>query len=445
MRVVAAFSFVTILIVLLMSYDIIRSAVGVVATPAAVGVGAAIVLSIGGSGAAFAWALFQSAEGRRMKNRQIRAKAQRIEAEALATLRASAGPIIAEANQGVYKTLWQGDQMVEVRRVDLPLPAVNGLPVRLDANQLALLDRWNQYHATSKKDRWEVAPAPPPPAAAGQLGPGLPPLLPRLVGAQRLIIAGNSDAGKTTLIKWMIAHRADHSAIVVIDPHAPSKILGYDCIGAGRDYEAIAAALESLVELMSNRYEDVRLGVMNYGQHQRISVFIDEWTGIVQNIKDAGRLLAILLVESRKVNIHLTVIAHSTTIEALGLPDAQIRKSAMIVELSGGNDGSARRAFVLPAAKTNPDGSKATPTEHALPGPFAGYAQPAPPVVRELPDAKILRALRMDADGASVTAIAKEYFGVDKPNGSQTRQIRDLLKRATEARQGHDNGTTGAR
>jgi hypothetical protein len=333
--------------------------------------------------------------------------------------------------------------MIEVRRVDIPLPAVNGLPVHLDPTQAALLDRWNRYHATAKNgggDRWEIAQPP----VAGQLEPGLPPLLPKLVDAQRLIIAGPSDAGKTTLIKHIIASRADHSGIIVIDPHAPSKILGFDCIGAGRDYEAIAAALESLVELMTARYEDVRLEMMKYGQHHRVSVFIDEWTGIVRNIKNAGDMLAILLIESRKVNIHLTVIAHSTTVEALGLPDAQIRKSATVIELTGGQ-GSSRRAFVLPASKVNPDGSKATPVEHALPGPFPGYVQPQPPMVRELPDARILRALRMEADGASITAIAKEYFGVEKPNGGQTKAVRDLLRRAMEARQSYDNGTTEAR
>lgn len=262
-----------------------------------------------------------------------------------------------------------------------------------------------------------------------QLPAPMEPILPRLVAAQRLIIAGGSDAGKTTLIKHIIAGRADHSKIIPIDPHAPSKLLGYDVIGAGRDYAAIERALESLLVLMTARYQDVKAGDFQYGQHERVSVFIDEWTGIVREIRSAGDMLATLLTESRKVNIHLALCCHSTTVDALGLPDAQIRKSATVVEITGGNDGTPRRAFIHPASKTNPDGSKALPQEYALPGPFVGYVQPAGEieVVSALPEARVIRAVIDHQNGVSDTAIAKAFYQVKRPNAAQIADVRALF------------------
>lgn len=271
-----------------------------------------------------------------------------------------------------------------------------------------------------------------------EAGPAaLPPLLPAIAQTQRLILAGNSDSGKTTLVKWLISSRDGH-LFIILDPHAPSKILGYDVIGAGRDYAAIEGALESLILLMSERYNDVARGIFGYGQHSKISVFIDEWTSINRKVKSAGEMLATLLTESRKVNIFLTFCVHSLTNDVVGV-DNQIKKSAMQIELTGGN-GHPHRAFIHPNSKIAHDGSKATIQEYAPPGPFAGHPQPAA-VVLSLPDAKILHAQQMERDGASVTAIAREYFGVDRPNGTQIKEVKTLLERAKIERQTHDKRT----
>jgi energy-coupling factor transporter ATP-binding protein EcfA2 len=261
--------------------------------------------------------------------------------------------------------------------------------------------------------------------------PTVEPILPKLIEAQRLIVAGGSDSGKSTLAKHIMAARADHSQIIVIDPHAPSKILGYDVIGAGRDYEAIGAALESLVWIMTSRYTDVAQGFMGYGDHNRVSVFIDEWTSIQRKVDRAGEFFETLLTESRKVNMHLTLLTHSPNVDTLGI-SAAIRKSAMIVELVGGQ-GNPHRAFIHPNTKLAPDGSKAGPVEYALPGPFAGFAKPAGQVVLELPDARALKALAMSEAGESLTAIAREFYGVDNPNGRHLKEIKNLIKRAEQA------------
>lgn len=292
--------------------------------------------------------------------------------------------------------------------------------------EAAAWEMWQNTHGRRQAEPLAL------PDSTSEIAP--PPLLPKLLTAQRVIIAGGSDAGKTTLAKHIIAGRLDDSQVIIIDPHAPSKILGVDCIGAGRDYGAIEGALLSLCELMSHRYDDVKYGLAGYGEHDRISVFVDEWTGIRKNVKNAGELLGTLLVESRKVNIHLTFLTHSLTVDVLGI-DAQIRASAKLVQLYGGED-EEYRAFILPRTKIEPDGKKSLPVEYALPGLFVGYAQPQAEVVKALPDVRVLRAQRMKAEGASVTAITKVFYNVQRPNGGQIKAVRELLRRAAEERNG---------
>lgn len=233
------------------------------------------------------------------------------------------------------------------------------------------------------------------------------PVLPRLIEAQRLILAGPTGVGKSTIIKFIIANRSD-SLIIPIDPHSPSRILGYDVIGAGRDFVAIGDALETLILLMTARYGEVAQGIMGYQEHERISVFIDEWTSIRRKVPHAGDNLATLLTESRKVNIHLTICSHSATVEALGLPDAQIRKSATIVELT--ND---RKAFI-------------DKVEYSLPGPFPDYVAPQGQVIKSLPNSQTLKAQILKAQGFSDTAIAREVFGVEQANSSQINKVRKM-------------------
>ncbi len=369
-------------------------------------------------------------ERRRAEIREIDARASKIQREAEVTV--ITAPIghqihIADTRDGTY---WRSAHLEA--RIYANGPGSRALPT---ADELAAWLAWQELHSTARRPAL-AGPEPP------QLGPGgmvsLEPILPRLVAAQRLIIAGGSDAGKTTLIKHIIAGRADHSRIVVIDPHAPSKVLGFDVIGSGRDYAAIGQALESLEWLMTSRYHDVREGVLSYGQHNRVSVFIDEWTSIARYVDRAGEIFETLLTESRKVNIHLTVITHSPNVDTLGI-SAAIRKSAILVEITGGQ-GEPRRAFIHPTSKTNPDGSKARPREFALPGPFVGFPQPAGQVILELPDARTLQAQAMASEGASPTAIAREFFGVQRPNGQQINEVRELLERAQQARQNNDNG-----
>ena len=245
----------------------------------------------------------------------------------------------------------------------------------------------------------------------------LDPILPKLAKDQRVIIAGPSGSGKSTLAKHLIAARSD-GQVIIIDPHSPSKILGIDVIGSGRNYKAIEAALESLIQLMNTRYSDLSI------RQNRVSVFIDEWTGIRENIPKAGELLKTLLVESRKVNIHLVVLVHSLTVSTLGV-DAQIRASATQVQLYGSNSQD-RRALILPNTKIDPDGKKTRAKEYQLPGAFEGY--PSARIIDQLPSPEALKAQQLFAQGFKVTAIARELYKVEKATGPQIKAVKEMIK-----------------
>lgn len=331
-------------------------------------------------------------------------------------------------NAGATDQVYQYDALANITTpLHLQPGPVNG--VRIEPTELEIENY--RLHRLTTGSRAAALPGP---DLAAQLPAGPPPLLPVLLQAQRLIVGGGSDSGKSTLAKHLIAGRSEDSQIVVIDPHSPSRVLGYDVIGAGRDYHAIGQALESLELLMHERYTDVAAGLMGYFQHSRLSIFIDEWTGIIEAIPEAGSRLKVLLTESRKVNMFLCLLTHATTLDGLGLPSAQLKKSALIVELVGGQ-GQPHRAFVHPSTTLANDGKKARPVEYALPGPFTGWPQPAAEIVLDLPSPEIIKIQRMADEGASLRAMARELFpGVKDPGGPYIDQVKELLKRAEAAK-----------
>lgn len=389
-------------LVLWIASEPIIKAAGRVALPIMVFVGAAVTLTMFGIGSMLVWQQYESAKERRAKRKVVNAKEQLLLAQAHKTRQQSDFIITAApAGSQVYLSNLIDD-------VTKPLhlnPAlwVNGSPGQISVDELQRWAAFNALHATARRPEL----AAPEPAA-----PAVSPLLPVLASAQRLLLVGASDSGKSTLLKHLITARLQTGQVIVIDPHSPSKILGVDVIGAGRDYVAIGQALASLVYLMTERYSQIARGEVATGQHDRLTVIIDEWTGIARNIKDAGELLAQLLVESRKAQIHMVVATHSDNVKTLGIDgEGQLRASFTVCRLFGGN-GQPRRAFIDPTTKLGPNGEKLEPVEYSLPGPFEGYPRAgAGQVISSLPAAptseeyKVIDLLRQ---GASSYAICKE-------------------------------------
>ena len=103
-------------------------------------------------------------------------------------------------------------------------------------------------------------------------------LLSALDPVQRCLIVGPSDAGKTTLLQWIISRRLNNSKVIVIDPHAyPGKWPNCIVLGTGRNYAEIGRALHALILLMTKRYDEIGKGLVAEMAHNRLTIVIDEW------------------------------------------------------------------------------------------------------------------------------------------------------------------------
>jgi hypothetical protein len=161
-------------------------------------------------------------------------------------------------------------------------------------------------------------------------------LLTALDPVQRCLIVGPSDAGKTTLLQWIICRRQNISKVIVIDPHAyPEKWPHCIVLGTGRNYIEIDRALNALIQLMTKRYDEIGKGLVAEMAHHKLTIVIDEWRAIVYNVKDASEAIKTLLTESRKAAFSVFVGTHSERVKALGLEgEGDLKDGFAVVRLS---------------------------------------------------------------------------------------------------------------
>lgn len=218
--------------------------------------------------------------------------------------------------------------------------------------QLALAER-SQYPNLSSIHQ-VIQPAP---AAAAPASPALPDAgLPQLVSdsewrrwmdrAPHLLIAGRTEAGKTTLATALLIERAlAGDQILVLDPHyQPGKWAGVPTIGGGNDFENILATLPQLVREMRQRYAEFEQGKPTE-DFQRLTVLIDEVPAIVDacmGTTPAGRprlddprwskFAKRLGSEARKVRISVMLMTQSTLVQDI-LINTQQRENYLRVAL----------------------------------------------------------------------------------------------------------------
>ena len=195
-------------------------------------------------------------------------------------------------------------------------------------------------------------------------------LLSALDQEQAILIHGAKGTGKTTLLKHLMARR--HNCLI-LDPHgAPHKWPNCLMVGAGRDYEAIGLALTGLVALMNHRYGEIGQGLVPEGQHEKMTLLIDEYRGIVQNVSKSGKVITTLLTEARKAQMDMVLVSHSKLVKALGMQgEGDLREGFALVHLQ---ESHGRRTATLDVGQG--------PTPVRLPGPFpeGEMRRPAPPV-----------------------------------------------------------------
>ncbi len=281
---------------------------------------------------------------------------------------------------------------------------INGVPRHPTMTEARFWGRYQELHATAKPQpqiRTEK------PAELPATTEALQPILPLLLQSGRLLIGGGSDSGKSNLAKHIIAsHTKSGKQIIIVDPHAPSKILGIDVIGAGMDYATIDDTMQGLVELMKSRYEDVKAGVCKHHEHSPLFIVIDELTSIIDNCQAAPQAIKDLLTQSRKVNMTMLLLIHGLDTKTLKVPSG-IRSSSTLVWLEGGPT-KPYKSFILPDRGLQ--AKRADWTEYLAVNAFAGYPS-SDNVMIKMPDHKDIKISNLTRQGFSNNAICKAVFG----------------------------------
>lgn len=315
---------------------------------------------------------------------------------------------------------------------------INGKQIAATPEQVAT---WSAFHSRSQAATAAVIQEPIAPPAE------LPAIIPALVHRQRILIVGASDAGKTTLLRWLIDSRGK---CLVIDPQgSPGKWRGATMLGEGLNYRRISVALNQLSAEMKRRHAQIGTGEVLAGQYDKLTIIIDDLRGIIMNCKDAGKTLAHLLTDGRSTGLNLIIGTHSRYVKPLGLEgEGDLRKGFVIVELYGGN-GEQRGATL----EFNADKNK---IPHSLPGPHPDIeaaklkAQAAEKIETDLEsiladapipdestkptdDPERAEAIRsMYNEGMNRTKIAQS-FGYKQNGGSISYEIKTALEGATKA------------
>lgn len=155
--------------------------------------------------------------------------------------------------------------------------------------------------------------------------------------APHLLIAGRTEAGKTTLATAILIDRVlAGDAVLVLDPHyQPGKWAGVPTIGGGNNFEAILHALPYLVGEMGARFKEFERGRPTE-DFQRLTVLIDEVPAVVgacqeltpsggRKIVDPrwGKFAQRLGSEARKVRISVILLTQSTLVQDIQINSQQ--------------------------------------------------------------------------------------------------------------------------
>lgn len=248
-------------------------------------------------------------------------------------------------------------------------------------------------------------------------------LLTVLTQEQRVLIKGASDAGKTTLLQWLVSRKVSYSKVLVIDPHASSdKWAGCKVVGLGSNHKEIATALDKLIDLMVERYQDIAQGLVNEGEHSKITIVIDEWMSIAYQCGNAKQVMIRLLTESRKAAFSVYVGSHSDRVASLGLDGkGDLRDGFCMVKLTIVNDH--RQATIN-------YGNGEIPA--LLPGPFVVNApqlkEPDDFINLEVePNSQEAAILHLAEQGESFNEIARQIFG--SSGGHQVNKIKVTINK----------------
>lgn len=326
-------------------------------------------------------------------------------------------PILADANQQI----WVHERNGQYRNLalDMRVLVTDGqLPTEAEIQAWAL---WHSFHATANRNA----------ITAGQkLLDAVQPvdLLSFLRPVKRGLVVGASDAGKTTLLQWLIRERQELSQMVVIDPHCGPSKWPCEIIGLGGNHAEISRALDGFLALMKKRYREIGAGRVKEEGHKLITVIVDEWMAIAEECDNAGYVFGRLLAESRKANIHLWLGAQSERVGPLRLKGRGDLKEGLVIVKLNFNQITQERSAVVKIKYD--DHVETIPT--ILPGEFNGQVwEVSKPPKLELPEPEVgeieQRILAEYSPERSMRQITQAIWGEGKFGDHWNRKVYDVL------------------
>jgi len=342
-------------------------------------------------------------------------RAQRRKAEHEAAITTITAPI----NQQI----WVYESNGQYRNLGLDarvLIAEDRLPTEAEIQAWAL---WHSLHATANRGA----------IAAGQeLLDAVQPvdLLSHIRSVQRCLIVGSSDAGKTTLLKHVVTERAQSSHVIVIDPHAGPATWPAEIIGRGSNHAEISRALDGLLALMIKRYREIGAGKIGEGEHQRLTVIVDEWMSIEEECRNAAHVFGRLIREARKASIDTFVGSHSDRVASLGLTGkGDLRDGLEIIRLHY-NQWTGERSATITIKHANGE-KEIIPA--ILPGEFRDGVWTVEQPSLELPEPELSeieqQILAEYSPGRSMRQITQAVFGEGKFGDHWNRKVYDVLNK----------------
>lgn len=262
-------------------------------------------------------------------------------------------------------------------------------------------------------------------------------ILAALQHTPRGLIVGASDAGKSTVLRWLSEQASRQGNVVVIDPHsAPNKWPGgCTVIGAGSRHDLIEQALNALVNLMIERYRQIGRGEVQECGHPQVTIIVDEWMAIAEQCSNAKAILVRLLTESRKAAFAVYIGSHSERVRSLGLDGrGDLRQGFEIYHLEIDQRTGNRRAWL----EVDGDETPLTLPGAYVPGSVARADDLQPLKALDVPPDTLLapepgsveeRVCQMKEAGASMRQITHAMFGEDKHGDYWNQKVYVILDR----------------
>ena len=154
--------------------------------------------------------------------------------------------------------------------------------------------------------------------------------------ARLLLICGPQGSGKTSIALRLLADRASQGhQVQVLDPHAAKGQWPYKTIGAGKDYEAIDAAIKDWIDGVEGHYRAIAQDASHPAPTPQ-TLLAEELTQWADEVDSAPKMVRVACSDIRKAKRFLVAVSHGRTLATIGGAKgyrSTIDNAAMVIEL----------------------------------------------------------------------------------------------------------------